>query len=309
MKKAIAGKADPAPSARDNRPCESFFTLCELKRLRCTPVVPLPHFFPPDKTVENRQQFVSVVQGRNPPLPAFDWLCWHGYPVFHNSTYPLRRHPSAVRDISIYNIYAAAGAMVESSSQMAGRRRESTTRSPSVWSQAGWIMSAGGLLGVVMSVLYYRALGPPQFWIERDGLGAAGGRGAGSWWLRKEGANVIGSGASAKRRLARNEGSLGGERFRTLLCSKQEGFRGRERARLAGVAPRYESTSLLAAALSCTCRANPAIARVLSPLRCRSSCNLCSVAEQHSLDGVCSFSQEASLPCSEFFLISHSPVR
>ncbi|CAB1098849.1 GT31 [Ectocarpus sp. CCAP 1310/34] len=90
--------------------------------------------------------------------------------------------------------------MGEGSSPRGVRRRE-PRRPSSVWSQAGFVVSAGCLLGAVMSVVYYRALGPPQLWLNST----AGRREGGGWWYRD-----VYSGRSTDRRLVRSQGSLGG---------------------------------------------------------------------------------------------------
>lgn len=98
-------------------------------------------------------------------------------------------------------------AMDDVCSPMSGRRRE-TTRPYSLWSQSARVMSAGGLLGVLMSVVYYRALGPPQSWVETT-VGQGGDRG--SWWLGGRKAGSANVGRSMTRHSARNLGSVGGE--------------------------------------------------------------------------------------------------
>lgn len=96
-------------------------------------------------------------------------------------------------------------AMGDDCSPMSGRRRESTSPG-SMWSQSARIMSAGGLLGVLMSVVYYRALGPPQVWVENIGRGGGGG----SWWLGGGKAGSVHVAGSLSRYPARNLGSMGG---------------------------------------------------------------------------------------------------
>lgn len=96
--------------------------------------------------------------------------------------------------------------MGDGCSPMSGRRREST-RPYSVWSQSARVMSAGGLLGVLMSVVYYRALGPPQLWVET--VGGRGG-GGGSWWLGGGKAGGVNVGGGMTRHTPRNLGSVGG---------------------------------------------------------------------------------------------------
>lgn len=91
---------------------------------------------------------------------------------------------------------------------MGGRRREPTMQS-SVWSQAGWVVSAGGVLGMILSVVYYRALGPPQLWVETAVRGGSGS--VGSWWWFRDGdAGSIRTKGSSSRHFARNLGSRGG---------------------------------------------------------------------------------------------------
>ena len=96
-------------------------------------------------------------------------------------------------------------AMGDDYSPMSGRRREST-RPCSMWSQSARILWAGGLLGVLMSVVYYRALGPPQVWVETVGRSGGGG----SWWLGGGKAGNVNLGGSMPRHTARNLGSVEG---------------------------------------------------------------------------------------------------
>lgn len=53
--------------------------------------------------------------------------------------------------------------MGEGSTTVTERRRESR---PSVLSQAGWVMCAGGIIGILMSLVYYRAFGAPLTWLD-----------------------------------------------------------------------------------------------------------------------------------------------
>lgn len=95
----------------------------------------------------------------------------------------------------------------------------------SMWSQAGWVVSVGGLLGMLMSVAYYRALGPPRLWVEtctagRGGgcnSGGSGGGGDSRWWFRNGEAGGFGTRWSSSRHTVRNLGSLGG-RFPNPGC-------------------------------------------------------------------------------------------
>lgn len=57
-----------------------------------------------------------------------------------------------------------------------------------------------------MSVVYYRALGPPQLWVETVGRGGGGG----SWWLGGGKAGGDNVGGSMTRLTARNLGSVEG---------------------------------------------------------------------------------------------------
>ncbi|CAM9640627.1 unnamed protein product, partial [Ectocarpus fasciculatus] len=116
------------------------------------------------------------------------------------SVYTPHQHPQQPTGLEL--LYPLTlSTMGEGSSPRGSRRRESR-RPSSVWSQAGWVMSAGGLLGVVMSFVYYRALGPPQLWLDSTaGRRAAGG----GWWYR--GGDP---GRSTSRRLVRSQGPLGG---------------------------------------------------------------------------------------------------
>lgn len=65
---------------------------------------------------------------------------------------------------------------------------------------------SGGVLGVLMSVVYYQALGPPQSWVERE----TSGRGLGSWWLKDGKDGGVNAGGGTNRLLARNLASVGG---------------------------------------------------------------------------------------------------
>ncbi len=119
------------------------------------------------------------------------------------------------------HLLLGTGRMGEESCLLTGRRRESA-RPCSFWSQAAWVMLSGGVLGVLMSVVYYRALGPPWSWVERSGRGT--GRGMGSWWLEDGKGGGVNTGGITGRLLARSLGSVGGAyillRFRRLFRNK-----------------------------------------------------------------------------------------
>ena len=66
--------------------------------------------------------------------------------------------------------------MGEIISETTAKRRES---SPSVLLQLVWILSFGGVIGVLMSVAYYRALGAPRAWKELVSAGVSR-----TWWIR-----------------------------------------------------------------------------------------------------------------------------
>ncbi|CAN0540499.1 unnamed protein product, partial [Laminaria digitata] len=58
--------------------------------------------------------------------------------------------------------------MGEGSPRVKERRRESR---PSVLAQAGWVMCVGGIIGILMSLVYYRAFGAPLGWLDDSARG------------------------------------------------------------------------------------------------------------------------------------------
>lgn len=85
-----------------------------------------------------------------------------------------------------------------------GKGKPTTTdrrRDDSFLVQAGWILSAGWVLGVLMSVVYYRALGAPVAWHEMRVL---------PWWGSDAalGHSVTMAKASERRLMQNPGGSL-----------------------------------------------------------------------------------------------------
>lgn len=58
------------------------------------------------------------------------------------------------------------------------RRRDSL---PSTLWQAAWVLLAGGILGILTSVMYYRLFGAPEAWRQMDSTRIGGG--IGEWWV------------------------------------------------------------------------------------------------------------------------------
>lgn len=84
--------------------------------------------------------------------------------------------------------------MGKGSSTAADQRLE---RKHSILSQAAWVISAGGVLGVLMSVAYYRALGAPRAWQEIH---------TGAWRFGEQGVGdaTAASSRAGGRRVTRN---------------------------------------------------------------------------------------------------------
>lgn len=90
-----------------------------------------------------------------------------------------------------------------------------------------------------MSVIYYRALGPPQVWVETVGRGGGGG----SWWLGGENAGSVDVGGSMARHTARNLGSVGGGWSSKIRIVEQQTWQ--------NITPPLRPCAALSATLAC----------------------------------------------------------